>query len=329
MKRKKLIFFDCIKRNAALLAVLTVALVINGIVFFLYGYSFEPIIYGGVLSLATVAVIFTVDLFKTVKKARERELKLAEILSKWDELQADNSLCEQDYRQMIKKLGRELSRVTSQAQEEREEMLDYFTTWVHQIKTPIAVMKLSLTDENERDKALAAELFRIEQYVEMVLQYIRLDSQSNDLLIEEYSLDEIIRKIIRKYASQFIAQKVRLEFIPTGTTVITDSKWLFCVIEQIISNAVKYSPNGCVTVKLENGRLIIKDSGIGIEKEDIPRIFEKGFTGANGRSEQKSSGLGLYLCKRAADKIAVKISVTSQRNCGTEFALDLDKLIEA
>ena len=171
---------------------------------------------------------------------------------------------------------------------------------------------------------LSAQLFRIEQYVEMVLNYIRLGGESSDFVFGEYSLDKIIRQAVHKYAPQFIRKRIRLNYDRTDVKIITDEKWLSFILEQLLSNAVKYTEQGEVAVTVtEDKKLIISDTGIGIAKEDIPRIFEKGFTGYNGRSDKKSTGLGLFLCKLAADKLSHKISVQSEVGVGTKIVLDL------
>lgn len=204
-------------------------------------------------------------------------------------------------------------------------MLDYYTTWVHQIKTPIAVMKLYLAEETPEHRAMAAELFRMEQYVDMVLQYLRLGSGENDLVIEEYKLDELIRETVRKFAAQFVLRKLRLTYVATEKTIVTDRKWFCCILEQLLSNAIKYTPEGGVTVAMEGEWLRISDTGIGIAPEDLPRIFEKGYTGQNGRLERSASGLGLYLTRRAAELLHIPITVESRLGQGTTFTLHLEQ----
>ena len=208
---------------------------------------------------------------------------------------------------------------------QREDMLDYYTTWVHQIKTPIAVMKLYLAEETPEHRAMAAELFRMEQYVDMVLQYLRLGSGENDLVIEEYKLDELIRETVRKFAAQFVLRKLRLTYVATEKTIVTDRKWFCCILEQLLSNAIKYTPEGGVTVAVEGDKLYISDTGIGIAPEDLPRIFEKGYTGQNGRLERSASGLGLYLTRRAAELLHIPIAVESRLGQGTTFTLHLEQ----
>ena len=171
---------------------------------------------------------------------------------------------------------------------------------------------------------MGAELFRMEQYVDMVLQYLRLSSGENDLVIREYRLDELIREAVRKYAAQFVLKKLRLTYIPTEISVVTDRKWFGCILEQLLSNAIKYTPaGGSIDICVEEDALHISDTGIGIAPEDLPRIFEKGYTGENGRLERTSSGLGLYLAGKAADMLHIPIRVESTVGRGTAFTLHL------
>ena len=194
------------------------------------------------------------------------------------------------------------------------------------IKAPIAVMSLLLQQEDtEQNQQLKAELFRVEQYAEMALSYVRLGEGMKDLVIAQYPLDEIIRKAVRKYAGQFIRKKIRLVYVGTEEIVLTDEKWLSFILEQILSNAVKYTVKGSVTIEVnEKKQLTVSDTGIGIAAEDLPRIFEKGYTGKNGRLDRKSTGIGLYLCKMAADKMGHKLSVESVPGEGSSFTIDLE-----
>ena len=206
---------------------------------------------------------------------------------------------------MIGALSAEINQLQTGFSVKKQADNDYYTAWVHQIKTPIATMKLLLSENSEEHRALSAELFRIEQYVEMVLDYIRLESDVNDLVIKEYALDEMIRESLHKFAPQFILRKLKLAYKPTDQVVVTDKKWLTFILDQLISNAIKYTPEGEIRVSVEGNKVKISDTGIGIAPEDIPRIFEKGYTGANGRIGQKSSGLGLFLSKKAANLLSV------------------------
>jgi len=159
--------------------------------------------------------------------------------------------------------------------------------------------------------------------VEMVLTYIRLESDTNDLTIREYPLDELIRGSIRKFAPQFVGRRLYVHYEGTEVTLVTDKLWFSQILDQLLSNAVKYTQSGGVTIEVSGQQVVISDTGMGIAPEDLPRIFEKGYTGLNGRAGQKSSGLGLYLCKKAADKLAIPIRAESEPGKGSRFILSL------
>ncbi len=237
-----------------------------------------------------------------------------------------SSISEAEYQQIIKLLRQEQENLKNNMKADYSDRMDYYTAWVHQIKTPIASMRLNLQNEDsEFSRRLSEDLFRIEQYVEMVLCYLRLDSDSTDYMIKEYRLDDIIKSAVRKFGSQFYRKKIRLEYRPVNIDVLTDEKWLAFVIEQVISNALKYTPAGIVTIDLEEKKtLCIRDTGIGIAAEDVPRIFEKGFTGCNGRSDKKASGIGLYLCKRICENLGHHIAVESSPGSGTAVRIRLE-----
>ena len=168
-------------------------------------------------------------------------------------------------------------------------------------------------------------------YVEMVLCYVRLSGQVSDYVIAEYDLDDIVRQAVRKFAPVFIRSRCRLVYEPLNRKVLTDEKWLLAVIEQILSNSLKYTeaagkPDPCVEICMEDDSvLVIRDNGIGIASEDLPRIFEKGYTGCNGRTDKKSTGLGLYLCSRICRNLGHGIAAVSEAGKGTEIRLDLSR----
>ena len=327
MKRTTNVFVDTLKQFAIVIAVVILITAINAVVFWLYNVIFEPFIYSVVLGFAVVLILFIIKFAINLKKASEREHISKSNEGEWSNNLMPETLAEQDYCEMLNGVLRKLSEYDIEVESERQEMLDYYTSWVHQIKTPISVMRLQLKSEDtEKNRDLLVELFRIERYVDMVLQYIRLDSKSNDLVITQYPLDEIIRESIRKYASQFIASKVRLEYNGTDKEVVTDRKWLSCIIEQLLSNAVKYAPEGKVIIEVTDDlKLHVKDNGIGISPEDLPRVFEKGYTGYRGREDKHASGIGLFLCKKICDNLGVTIWAESKVGEGTTIFLDLSQ----
>lgn len=232
---------------------------------------------------------------------------------------------DEDYQQIIRLMSEEHGVYRTKTNRKYADMIDYYTVWAHQIKTPIASMRLHLQNEDSTlSRKLSGDLFRIEQYVEMVLMFLRLDSDSTDYLFRECDLDTIIRQSVRKFAGEFIGRKLQLIYEPVNTTVITDEKWLSFVIEQVLSNALKYTPAGSITITLENEKTLrIRDTGIGIAPEDLPRIFENGYTGYNGRTDKKASGIGLYLCKRICNILGHTITARSIVDVGTIIDIDL------
>jgi hypothetical protein len=234
---------------------------------------------------------------------------------------------EQDYQAMLQQLFQEKERLNSASQQSYQDMLEYYTLWVHQIKTPISAIDLILQAEDGLAfSEIKSELFKIQQYVEMVLGYLRLGSQTTDFVFCSHDLDKIIRTAVHSYAGQFIRQHVRLNYTPIHMQVLTDEKWLEFVLEQLLSNALKYTPGGTVTISLEETHtLVIEDNGIGIAPEDLPRIFEKGYTGLNGRTNRRTTGIGLYLCHEIMEKLGHGISIQSELGQGTAVRLDLNR----
>ena len=259
---------------------------------------------------------------KNILKLREAACRLPETL---EGLPETYELRQQTYQEMLQTLLDALRKARTEADSRQSDMLDYYALWAHQIKTPIAAMHLLLQDEQPDRGRLSDELFHIERYVEMVLQYLRMQSDSSDLVLAWCDLDAVIRQSVRKYAPLFIRSKVTLDYQPVRCRVLTDEKWLCFVLEQLLSNALKYAPQGTVRISLEAPAVLcIRDNGIGISGEDLPRVFEKGFTGYNGRSDKKSTGIGLYLCKRVMDRLGHGISIRSRPGQGTEVRLELD-----
>lgn len=205
----------------------------------------------------------------------------------------------------------------------RREMREYFMMWIHQIKTPITATKLILDSDKVDNRELLKQLFYIDDYTNMALNYLKISEFERDMDICGVSIDSIIKPILRKYSILFISNKISLEYEPIDFMITTDAKWFGILVEQIISNAVKYTRNGKVGLKLqhcdESFVLEIYDTGIGISSKDLPKIFDSGYSGFNGRTNQKSSGIGLFLAKQIADKLEVAIEVESTVGKGSSF----------
>ena len=317
-----------IKQSIKVLLLFIVFALVFCIVFSLYNLEIEAIYYSVMLCSFIGLIYICINFINYYKKHIQLYKLQNEISISSENLPSPKTLMEEDYTNLILNLNKEYKTYISKSDIAKSDMIDYYTMWVHQIKTPISAMKLLIqTSESEISSDLSSELFKIEQYVEMVLSYIRLGSNENDFVIKEYDLDNIIRQAVRKYAPLFIRKKISLDFQPTNYKVLTDEKWLVFVIEQLLSNAIKYTNKGKISIyPLEDKKLVIEDTGIGISKEDIPRIFDKGFTGYNGRTDKKATGLGLYLCKNILDKLSHKISIESEVGVKTNVILDLSML---
>lgn len=202
-----------------------------------------------------------------------------------------------------------------------KELQEYFLIWIHQIKTPITAGKLICDSdiENENVKNIKKELIYIEDYTNMALSYLKMANHNTDMDISLVNLDDIINPLIKKYAILFISNNIKLEYKKLNVKVITDSKWCMVVIEQLLSNAIKYTKNGTVSISFneKENYLEIKDNGIGIKDSDLPKIFDKGYSGFNGRQNQKSTGIGLFLVKQILDKLGQKVKLESKLDEGT------------
>lgn len=295
--------------------------------FRLYGLPFAAVGYPMALCAVTAAVFAVVG----AVRERKRHLGFEEIkkntLLEISDLPEPKSVCEKDLIDIIENLRAEHARLENNMNNRYAEMVDYYTVWAHQIKTPIAAMRLTLQSEDtESSRTLSAQLFKIEQYAEMVLTFLRLDSDSTDYVIKNYDLDGIVRRSVRKFAGEFIGKKLKLEYEPVRYSVLTDEKWLSFVIEQVLSNSLKYTARGYVRIYLkEPSVLCIEDSGIGIAPEDLPRVFENGYTGYNGRADMKASGIGLYLCRRICENLGHTITAESTVGKGTTVYISLSR----
>lgn len=366
---------------------------------YLYNIRMDAVQYAFILSAVWFVLFIVWDYIRYIRRHREVAEMEQRLDSGLDRVPDPVTLIEEDYQRAVMKLYEARRELESSNRIIRQEMADYYGMWVHQIKTPIAAMHVLLQASEEcrlnaEDQAkntesglyagrsaelgqyvreMKMELFKIEQYVEMVLTYLRMEEMSSDLSFEVCSLDSVIKQAVRKYSQMFIFKKIKLEYTPVETKVLTDEKWLEFVIGQILSNALKYTmPDGStsapdeagiagrisiymedrvhvvreegtdmedrVHVAREEGAdmadsgftdeiqtrepcLVVEDTGIGIWPEDLPRVFEKGFTGYNGRTDKKSTGIGLYLCKSVMDKLRHQIWIESEAGRGTKVYL--------
>ena len=295
------------------------------VVFRLYGIPMEAVIYPLGLCAGVGFAVMAVDFSGFAR--RHRMLRTLEEQTEGIEERLPEAIdaLEEDYQELIRTMGRERVRREEEWDKKFRDMVDYYTLWAHQIKTPIASMGLQLqSQDTPLTRQLSVELARIGQYVEMVLVFLRLDSESTDYVFREYDLDALVRRSLRGFAGEFISRKLKLCYTPMELSVVTDEKWLSFVVEQVLSNALKYTPEGSVFVYLEEpDTLCIRDTGIGIAAEDLPRIYEKSFTGCQGRADHRASGIGLYLCKRICDRLGHTIRAESIVGRGTTIRIGL------
>lgn len=303
--------------------------IINIIVLFLYGNDMEPILYAFVIYFIFLLFLSIFDYGKLAKKHK--------ILLSYDstagtpitELLPEKELLAADYQNILLNLE-ELQRNQTNAYTGHEkELSDFYTLWVHQIKTPIAALRLLLQTSPDNISGMKSELFKIERYVDIILGYLRMENINQDLLLKHYSLEALVKQAVKKYSPLFIHSKLSLTLENLSLSVLTDEKWLVFSIEQLLSNAIKYTHSGGIRIYanavLDNDilttTLVIEDTGIGIAPQDLPRIFERSFTGYNGREDKKASGLGLYLCKTILTRLGHEISITSRLREGTRVTI--------
>lgn len=286
--------------------------------------SIEEIFYGILICVFCLLFLFVTDFLGFLRKIKHLEKSKQYIDVLPETLEAPGTLLEAQYQDVIRCLWEEKAEQQNEMIGKSRELKEYFSMWVHQIKTPIAAMRLLLQEKSEEINTAEEqdELFRIEQYVEMALQYMRLDSESTDFLIKKVDIDSVIKEVVHKYARLFIRKKVKLQYSEIHTEVLTDEKWLAFVIEQLLSNAIKYAAGKTVSIYMQGEReLVIEDTGIGISAEDLPRVFEKGYTGYNGHVNRHSTGIGLYLCYRITAKLSLKMRIESEVGKGTKVFL--------
>ena len=336
MNRKIHFILNYIKSKKKSFLMVLVCSAIFTFTFWMYGITVAAVLYPALVCMVIMAAAFATmacseygkwkNMQEILQRAVGDDSEFVKILDTAEIRKQVNTTdeIENELLEIIERLKNGGMRLNDSMNMKYSDMVDYYTMWVHQIKTPIASMHLILQKEDSEDsRRLRAELFRVEQYVQMVLCFLRLDSDFTDYVIKEYRVDDIIRPAVRRLAPQFIMKKLALEYEQTDVAVLTDEKWLSFVVEQILSNAVKYTSSGSISIKCDGDRLVISDTGIGIAAEDLPRIFDKGYTGFNGRADRKASGIGLYLCRRICDNLGHSIKVESAAGQGTTITLGL------
>ncbi len=339
------LFLDYISKIKFYIILQLFPVMLAEIIFFLYQLPIEPMVYVTVFWLITGICACLNGFYRYRKKVEQLELIAAAPDINLSQMDSPVGQDERFQQEIMQQLNQMRIDVENASQKSSEDMTDYYTMWAHQIKTPIFALRLLLQESTEENKEKLSELFKIEQYVEMVLGYLRTEDMSSDLKLSRCSLDRIIRDQIHKYAGIFVSKKLTLTYESISQDVLTDEKWLGFVIGQILSNALKYTRTGGIRIylekklsldtddvsisignddcnKVEKLTLVIEDTGIGIRAEDIPRIFEKGYTGVNGRDDNRATGIGLYLSNKIMRKLGHRLYITSAEEKGTKVFLE-------
>ena len=314
-------FLKYLKSRWPIPAALLLFALIFALVLSLYDMPSESVLYAGLLCASCGVFLVALSYTRWLHRCRALEQLRRSICVSDEGLPSPSDYEDELYQELVRTLSSERARLDAAADAERRDAADYYAMWAHQIKTPIAAMRL-LLQQLELDRgSLEAELFRIEQYVGMVLGYLKLEGDSNDFVLRKRRLDDVVRGCVRKYARLFIIKKLPLNFEETRMTVLTDDKWLAFMIEQLLSNSLKYTSQGEIRIYADGKALVVEDTGIGISAEDLPRLGERGFTGYNGREDKKSTGLGLYLCRRICAKLGHKLVIESTPDVGTRVKI--------
>ena len=339
------LFLDYISKIKFYIILQLFPVMLAEIIFFLYQLPIEPMVYVTVFWLITGICACLNGFYRYRKKVEQLELIAAAPDINLSQMDSPVGQDERFQQEIMQQLNQMRIDVENASQKSSEDMTDYYTMWAHQIKTPIFALRLLLQESPEENKEKLSELFKIEQYVEMVLGYLRTEDMSSDLKLSRCSLDRIIRDQIHKYAGIFVSKKLTLTYESISQDVLTDEKWLGFVIGQILSNALKYTRTGGIRIylekklsldtddvsisignddcnKVENFTLVIEDTGIGIRAEDIPRIFEKGYTGVNGQDDNRATGIGLYLSNKIMRKLGHRLYIISTEGKGTKVSLE-------
>ncbi len=335
-----------IKQNYIWVLMIVTMSCIHLLYMYLIGARKQDVVYAAVLDAILLLITVLVGFFRYSSKVKALSNALKRPVEEQAKLPEVTDDVEMLYHRLLENQSIARSEAESSAAIRQSQMRDYYSMWVHQIKTPISAMKLLLEAEREELGQLLCddeqsqyllsdnmdsfedELFRIEEYVSMALQYQRVSSTENDFVLEKVGVDGVIRDTIKKYAKIMIRRHIGINYSGTGQVVYTDGKWLAFMLEQILSNAIKYTPQGFVTIETAEEKerffITIKDTGIGIKAEDLPRVFEKGYTGYNGHADKKATGIGLYLCRQMADKLGHTIRMESEIGKGTKVWIGFD-----
>lgn len=296
------------------------------LIYGLYGLPWGPAGYTCLVTAVVTLGFLMAGFFRWERKRRQLLIlkRQAEQSLETADLPKAETPLEKIYQEIIQDQEKRCQREQKESREKLVRSRDYYTRWSHQIKTPIAAMELLLQEEPADVRALKRELLKTSQYVEMALSYQRMEGDGNDLVIQRYELRPVVMQAVKKVSPLLIHKHISFSAGDLSGEVLTDEKWLVFVLEQLLTNASKYTKEGgSVRIGKENGLLVLRDTGIGIRPEDLPRIFEWGYTGYNGRLDKRSTGVGLALVKQVMEMLGNKMEIRSVLGEETEVFLDL------
>lgn len=266
------------------------------------------------------------DNIENVLKSLDKKYLLPEVIEE------PNSIIGEEVNDILKEISRDMHEQVKYYRNMQEEYREYIEMWVHEIKTPIASSKLLIENNyNDLTRKIDIQIDRIENFVEQVLYYSRSDEVGKDYIIKKVELLPLVKNVIRKNQRDFISKRIRLQLGELNEVVYSDSKWIEFILNQILINSIKYSKGKDDKIQIESKEisntvvLTIEDEGVGIIERDLDRVFEKGFTGENGRKFGKSTGIGLYLCKKLCNKLGLGLEIQSKVNVGTKISIIFPK----
>jgi len=287
-----------------------------------------------IMGLYMISII--IEYFKR-KKFYDNLLKMLEELDEkyliTEIIKTPNFLEGQIFKNSLEQIDKSMLENVNKYKYMTEDYKEYIELWIHEIKIPIATSKMVIeNNKNAITKSIDEELDKVENYIEQALFYARSNTVEKDYYIRKVVLKEIVNESIKKNKSSLIQEKISIDIHDLEIEVNTDNKWIVFILNQIIQNSIKYrkKENSVIEIYANQGKenviLYIKDNGIGIKQGEITRVFEKGFTGTNGRlSNKRSTGIGLYLCKKLCNKLGIGIELNSVQNEGTEVKLVFPK----
>lgn len=321
---KKHFLIQYLKEKYKVIVVFCGLILCNFFLYFLYDVRMEPVLYTTFLLILFVLPFAFWDMRRIYRKC-ERLQNIGQMEDPvMPDLWAADTLLEQNYQRVVKEALQAWQDERTKWQKLNAERDDYYTLWTHQIKTPIYSMDLMLQTGDTTPSKWKAELLQVSRYADMALKYLQLENQYSDLCLEQVKLMSVAQEAVRKHSVILIAKRLKIDLHDLEAEVLTDRKWLLFILEQLVSNAAKYTERGTIAIYQPAPlQICVSDTGMGIAAEDLPRLFEKGYTGFNGHIHQKSTGCGLYMCKKVSHLLGLTLSISSQVNIGTTVTINL------